>query len=182
MNQVKESTIKSEIYFEKIEERISILENIAHIIEIKEEYKVNKGKILWSSTHIQNVLECEKWWFPEFEAINNKNTQLSVSVDSFIDNDDIDSPQAKRMRTNSPGFEERKDLKTCERNLTRIQLSNRLHDEELLNQLEDLSTWILERRFVFSQWTILMGGFIVLEMLQVCHFLQYFHSIFMIIE
>jgi len=74
VNLAKVKVQASAEYAEKVLENEAFLLEISQIANLKE--KVKPHKILWSMTHLLNLLECEMFWVPEIETTFNDLPKL----------------------------------------------------------------------------------------------------------
>jgi hypothetical protein len=82
VSKTKSEVLSSNDFKNKLLENEEFLRMIGDMVEVKKEYKINLSKCLWSMTHIQNVLECERWWLPDIaeNGVVNQRVELSNKI------------------------------------------------------------------------------------------------------
>lgn len=88
VSKTKSEVLSSNDFKNKLLENEEFLKVIGDMLEVKNEFKMNLSKCLWSMTHIQNVLECERWWFPDNDN-DSENERIALSSK-------IDDPEVKK--------------------------------------------------------------------------------------
>lgn len=76
----KNEVLASNDFKNKLRDNEDFIKMIGDLVEVKKEYKTNFTKCLWSMTHIQNVLECERWWYPEPREDGSLNERFELSL------------------------------------------------------------------------------------------------------
>jgi hypothetical protein len=128
-------------WWEKVNNNEKLLTSLATNLGMKSSLQTKLNLVLWGCTHIIGIHECEKYWLNQNTSSGDSLNYETSSITLFS------APSSDKMMRN--------------------ELTKLLSGQDM-SAIEALACWVWTRRFVSSGFQVEYGGWILLDMIQVC--------------